>query len=90
MKKPLKLVPRNPHVAPSRFRKAGSHGKSGKARRREEKIKFRKSLDPNENSVECLRAANWVLLIRTALHEVSQVEIDQAPCDGRLDLERPA
>lgn len=34
--------PRNPHVAPSMFRKAGAHGKKGKARRAQEKHQQRR------------------------------------------------
>lgn len=33
-------LPRNPLVATAKFRKAGAHGKSVKALRREEKIKL--------------------------------------------------
>ena len=42
MKRAKKLpdhAPRNPLVAAARFRKAGAHGKSEKALRREEKMK---------------------------------------------------
>ena len=45
MKRAKKLpihAPRNPLVAAVKFRKAGAHGKSKKALRREEKMKVRK------------------------------------------------
>jgi len=45
MKRAKKLpnpAPRNPLVAEVLFRKAGAHGKSGKAQRREEKIRLKK------------------------------------------------
>jgi hypothetical protein len=45
MKRAKKLpspAPRNPLVAEVLFRKAGAHGKSEKAKRREEKMKLKK------------------------------------------------
>lgn len=45
MKRAKKLhnpAPRNPLVAAAKFRKAGVHGKSEKALRREEEMKLRK------------------------------------------------
>ena len=41
-KKLPSLAPRNPLVAEVLFRKAGAHGKSEKAKRREEKMKLKK------------------------------------------------
>lgn len=38
MKNKSPLAPRNPLVAPARFKKAGAHEKSGKARRRADKM----------------------------------------------------
>ena len=40
MKQKTKQAPRNPLVAPAKFRKAGAHGKSAKAVRRAEKIQL--------------------------------------------------
>lgn len=41
-KKTPNPAPRNPLVAVAKFRKAGAHGKSEKAQRREEKMRVRK------------------------------------------------
>jgi hypothetical protein len=38
-------APRNPLVAAAKFRKAGAHGKSEKALRREEKVRLAKAVD---------------------------------------------
>ena len=41
-KKSLKQAPRNPLVAVVKFKKAGAHGKTKKALRRDEKMQTRK------------------------------------------------
>ena len=42
-KKPVKMPkPRNEFVIPMRQRKSGAHGKTNKARRRAEKVEFKK------------------------------------------------
>lgn len=41
----LQLKPRNPLVAEAKFRKAGAHGKTGKAKRRAEKIRLQSQPD---------------------------------------------
>lgn len=41
-KKTPNPAPRNPLVAVAKFRKAGAHGKSEKAQRREERMRVRK------------------------------------------------
>jgi hypothetical protein len=38
MKRKPKLAPRNPFVAPAKFRKAGEHGKGHKAHRRADRV----------------------------------------------------
>lgn len=40
LKRKLMLVLRNPFVVPAKQRKAGSHGKTGKAKRRAEKMEI--------------------------------------------------
>lgn len=42
MKRNIRLAPRNPLVAPAKFRKAGAHEKSNKAHRRTDKIALRR------------------------------------------------
>lgn len=42
MKRKPKLAPRNPFVVPAKLHKAGAHGWSEKARRREEKIQVQR------------------------------------------------
>lgn len=63
-KQPAMPAPRNPHVAAAKFRKAGTHLKSGKALRRNEKMADQRERDRlNRDSSDDSRTLGgpWVL-----------------------------
>ena len=76
-------APRNPFVAAAKFKKAGAHGKSNKARRRAEKVDLRS--DHGIAAVQ--RAFNpqtkvQLLVVRLSLLALSE---ECAKTDGRID-----
>lgn len=63
MKREIRLAPRNPLVAAAKFRKAGAHDKSMKARRRAHRMQTlreagaaaaHRTLDPGQDAFESL------------------------------------